>query len=244
MKWWIGCSGFYYKGWKGKFYPPDLPQAQWFEYYCSIFNTVELNVTFYRIPEAKVFHEWYERSPRRFRFAIKAPRLITHYRRFHDVAESVTSFYDLVSTNLRDKLGPILFQLHPRMKFSPENLDRIMGVLDPALVNVVEFRDATWWNDDAIKRLRDRGVTFCSISYPQLPQELVSTARTAYYRFHGVPELYRSAYTTRELRSVVTAIAEMKGVRETYVYFNNDIDVAAVSNAKTLMRIAQEQSGK
>lgn len=244
MKWWIGCSGFYYKGWKGKFYPSDLPQSQWFEYYCGIFNTVELNVTFYRIPKSKVFRDWYDRSPKTFRFAVKAPRLITHFRRFHNVAESVTSFYDLVSTNLREKLGPVLFQLHPQMKFSYENIDRIMQVLNPAFMNVVEFRDTTWWNDEAIKLLGDHGATFCSISYPQLPDEFLSTSRIAYYRFHGVPQLYRSAYRKQKLRSVFEAITETKRVREAYVYFNNDIDVAAVSNAKTLRRIVEEQSGK
>ncbi len=221
-----------------------MPQGKWFEYYCSFFNTVELNVTFYRTPQPKIFRGWHQRSPRRFRFAVKAPRLVTHFRRFHNVSDVVKSFYDLVSTNLADKLGPILFQLHPQTKFTPENLDRILQVLDPAFTNVLEFRHDTWWNDETAGILREHGVTFCGISHPELPDDIMGTAKTAYYRFHGVPELYRSAYTSRKLRSVFTTITNMKDIREAYAYFNNDIDVAAVSNAITLRRIVESQSEK
>ncbi len=244
MKWWIGCSGFYYKGWKGEFYPSDLPQGRWFEHYCQFFNTVELNVTFYRLPKPQVFGDWYTRSPRRFRFAVKAPRLITHFRRFNNVADALASFYDLVSTNLQDKLGPVLFQLHPQMKFSPGNLERILQVLDPAFTNVIEFRHATWWNAETIETLRQHGVTFCSISHPELPDDVVGSTNVLYYRFHGTPVLYRSTYSSRKLRSVLTSMTEMPRVKEAYAYFNNDIDVAAVSNAKTLMRMADALSGK
>ncbi len=77
-KWWIGCSGFHYKGWRGKFYPEGLPQKKWFEFYCQYFNTVELNTTFYRFPRIGDLRAWYDRSPDGFRFSVKAPRFITH----------------------------------------------------------------------------------------------------------------------------------------------------------------------
>src|ERR1044072_2743501 len=81
-KWWIGCSGFYYREWREAFYPQGLPQRKWFEFYCESFNTVELNVTFYRFPKLEDLQGWYHRSPDDFRFTVKAPRLITHYKRF------------------------------------------------------------------------------------------------------------------------------------------------------------------
>src|SRR3954467_9864361 len=111
--WWVGCSGFSYKGWKGKFYPEGLAQRKWFEFYCERFNTVELNVTFYRFPELKNLKGWYERSPRDFKFTIKAPRIITHFKKFANAQDEIVRFYDVAGEGMADKLGSILFQLPP-----------------------------------------------------------------------------------------------------------------------------------
>src|SRR4051812_36983931 len=112
--WWIGCSGFHYKHWKDIFYPEGLPQKKWFEFYCENFNTLELNVTFYRFPQLAFLESWYKRSPKKFRFAVKAPRSITHYKQFHDTESLISDFYGVVKTGLKNKLGCILFQLPPR----------------------------------------------------------------------------------------------------------------------------------
>src|SRR5688572_24490259 len=109
--WLIGCSGFSYKHWKNRFYPEGLPQKKWFEYYCEHFNTVELNVTFYRVPKPETFKSWYDRSPRGFKFTVKAPRLITHYKKFRNITTEIQDFYNIVLNGLGDKLGSILFQL-------------------------------------------------------------------------------------------------------------------------------------
>src|ERR1700747_49503 len=111
MKWFIGCSGFHYKEWKGIFYPEKLPQRKWFEYYSSRFNTLELNTTFYRFPQLGVLQNWYEKSPADFRFSVKAPRLITHYKQFNDSRQLLADFYGTIREGLQDKLGPVLFQL-------------------------------------------------------------------------------------------------------------------------------------
>src|ERR1044072_6786414 len=92
-KWWIGCSGFHYKHWVGKFYPGDLPQRKWFEFYCEHFDTLELNVTFYRFPQLSSLQSWYKRSPAKFQFAVKAPRAITHYKKFNDIERLISDFY-------------------------------------------------------------------------------------------------------------------------------------------------------
>lgn len=237
-KWWIGCSGFYYKGWKEKFYPAGLPQRKWFEFYCEHFNTVELNVTFYRFPKLEDLKGWFKRSPDDFRFTVKANRLITHYKKFNNVKRETQDFYNTVSKGLGEKLGTVLFQLHPRIEYSVENLDRILETLDLSFSNVIEFRHPSWWKADVVKVLKDNNITFCGISYPSLPDDVMKTSSVMYYRFHGVPQLYLSSYSEVKLRQVNEGIQKYRGVEDIYCYFNNDIEVAAVSNAKTLQSIA------
>ena len=158
-KWWIGCSGFYYKGWKEKFYPKGLPQRKWFEYYCGHFNTVELNVTFYRLPKPEILRGWFARSPDNFRFTVKAPRLITHFKRFNNVQQETQAFYDLILTGLEKKLGTVLFQLHPQFTYTEENLQKVIAVLDPAFRNVLEFRHSSWWCEAVAEALTDEVFT-------------------------------------------------------------------------------------
>jgi uncharacterized protein YecE (DUF72 family) len=239
--WWIGCSGFHYKGWRERFYPPKLPVKKWFEYYCQFFNTVELNVSFYRFPTLQALNGWYVRSPEGFRFAMKAPRLITHYKRFHQAKREAGDFYTLAREGLKEKLGPILFQMHPATTYSEQNLGRILETLDPSFVNVLEFRHASWWNSTVFDALKSNNITFCSISYPSLPDDVVKTASVIYYRFHGVPELYKSSYAEGQLMSISAEIKTLRNVTDVYAYFNNDIDVEAVYNAKTLQQLAGAQ---
>ncbi len=240
--WLIGCSGFSYKHWKGRFYPEDVPQRKWFEFYCQHFNTVELNVTFYRVPKPAVFKDWYERCPDNFRFTVKAPRLITHYKKFRNITDEIDKFYDIVYENLRDKLGSVLFQLHPRFAYSEENLQLLLGHMDPAFTNVIEFRHASWWSETVYKALRKRQVTFCSISYPNLPDDVIRTAHSVYYRFHGVPQLYLSSYNTETLSAITAKIRALRGVNDVYIYFNNDIDVHAIHNARIVQALVKNKS--
>ncbi|HYC84866.1 MAG TPA: DUF72 domain-containing protein [Chryseosolibacter sp.] len=237
--WRIGCSGFYYRHWREKFYPGGLPVKKWFEFYCEYFNTVELNVTFYRLPKPDALRGWYDRSPENFIFTVKAPRLVTHYKRFKEAKNETRSFYDLMSKGLKDKLGTVLFQLHPRFEYTQENLERVLTTVDPAFNNVLEFRHPTWWNDEVYSELRKNKLTFCSISYPGLPDHVIKTAPVMYYRFHGVPDLYRSPYTPEELERVVHKIRDIRGLREVYIYFNNDIDVAAIDNARLVQGLVR-----
>jgi uncharacterized protein YecE (DUF72 family) len=236
-KWWIGCSGYHYKGWKERFYPKGLPQRMWFEYYCQFFNTVEMNVTFYRFPRAEDLRSWYERSPDEFKFTVKAPRFITHFRRFINAKRQTNDFYNSVVKGLQEKLGSVLFQLHPQMEYSPENLERILDTLDPAFTNVLEFRHRSWWTKDVFETLKKENITFCCISYPGLPDDVHKTASAIYYRFHGVPKLYLSSYSDKKLKSITDDIKSYRNVKDVYCYFNNDIDVHAVENAKTLQKL-------
>lgn len=236
-QWWIGCSGFSYKHWKGTFYPPDVPAKRWFEFYCDHFNTVELNVTFYRMPQLETFRDWFNRSPENFRFTVKAPRLITHFRKFLNTKDDVQRFYDTIESGLVNKLGTVLFQLPPNLHYSAQNLERIVSGLDNHFSNVIEFRDSSWWNPSVLSELKKRDISFCGISYPDLPDDVMKSSSVMYHRFHGVPDLYRSAYKPMALRKVVNEIQSKRGVGEVYVYFNNDIEVSAIDNARQVQKM-------
>lgn len=240
MKWWIGCSGFYYKHWKEVFYPKELPQKKWFEFYCEHFNTVELNVTFYRFPKLAFLQDWYDRSPEKFCFAVKAPRRVTHFRQFHDVADIVSQFYATVQEGLREKLGCVLFQMPPRMAFTEERLERILNNLDSAFQNVLEFRHESWWNVDVYEALKAKNVTFCGMSHPSLPDDVVQNDSTLYYRFHGATELYKSLYDLKSLKKFVNEVSEAP-IRSAFVYFNNDIGASAMTNAHQVQDLVSKK---
>ena len=231
---WVGCSGFQYRHWKEVFYPAGVPQRKWFEFYCEHFNTVELNVTFYRIPRLSTFEGWYNRSPQPFRFAVKAPRLVTHYKKFSGTETLIADFYGLVQEGLKDKLGSVLFQLPPSLAYSPGLLDKICDSLDPSYQNVIEFRNASWWNAVVYRQLASRSISFCSISHPALPDELVINSKLVYYRLHGTPHLYRSLYASSKLQELANLIQEALQVQQAYIYFNNDIDASALVNAREM----------
>jgi uncharacterized protein YecE (DUF72 family) len=123
------------------------------------------------------------------------------------------------------------------MIYTPENLENILKTLDPAFTNVLEFRHESWWDANVYKTLKNNNITFCSISYPGLPDAVIKSLPVMYYRFHGTPRLYLSPYSKNTMKQVQEAINAFRGIREVYVYFNNDIDVHAVSNARTLKEL-------
>lgn len=239
MEWHIGCSGFHYKDWKGKFYPEDLPQRKWFDYYCEHFKTLELNVTFYRFPQLSFLQNWYGKSPVDFRFAVKAPRAITHYKKFNDTTELITCFYDTINQGLQEKLGPVLFQLPPSFTYDEKKLDRIINCLNPSFKNVLELRHVSWWNDLVYQKLAKHNITFCGMSHPSLPDDVIQNTPAVYYRFHGVPVLYRSPYSKGFLQKIINAVKQNPGTREAWFYFNNDFDAVGVGNANDMISLTK-----
>lgn len=237
MKWHIGCSGFYYKHWKKLFYPEDLPQSKWFEYYCTQFNTLELNVTFYRFPQLSFLENWYQKSPANFKFSVKAPRTITHYKQFHQTDDLISDFYNILSKGLQEKLGCILFQLPPRMDFSQERLQRIIQSLDSSFHNVIEFRHQSWWKEEVYQELGKHQITFCGISHPQLPADIIQNSPILYYRFHGAEQLYRSEYPKEAIKLVTDNIKASARIKQAFIYFNNDIGGSAIINAKQMQQM-------
>jgi len=240
MKWHIGCSGFYYKHWRGKFYPEDLPQKKWFDFYCEHFRSLEMNGSFYRFPRVPFLKSWHERSPADFKFSIKAPKAITHYKQFHNSVDMISSFYDTIRAGLQEKLGPVLFQVPERFRYDEDRLQRVIANLDPTFKNVFEPRHESWWREDVFEELGMHHIAFCGMSHPDLPKDVVVNAPLLYYRFHGVPDLYRSPYSHEELQQVVDTVKSNKKVKEAYFYFNNDIEVLAVDNAKDMTQMIEK----
>lgn len=236
IQWQIGCSGFHYKEWKKTFYPEDVPQRKWFEYYAGQFNCLELNVTFYRFPQLSFLQNWYAKSPVGFQFAVKVPRLITHYKKFEDTRQQLDDFYLTISNGLQEKLGAVLFQLPPDLVFSEQVLDKIVSQLNPSFKNVVEFRHASWWNDMVYATLAKNNICFCSHSYPKLPDTVIQTTDTVYYRFHGIPKLYYSSYSREFLQKVAVDIKKLTAVRQAWLFFNNTAELAAIRNARFLQK--------
>ncbi|MGZ3873394.1 MAG: DUF72 domain-containing protein [Mucilaginibacter sp.] len=235
IDWHIGCSGFHYKDWRGPFYPADLPQRKWFDYYCEHFNTLELNVTFYRFPQLAFLQNWYQQAPPDFRFAVKAPRAITHYKKFINAADFISSFYDTINQGLQEKLGPVLFQAPPNFIYNEERLDRIIHSLSPSFKNVFEPRHISWWQEEVYQKLAAHGIAFCGMSHPSLPDGIIQNTDVIYYRFHGVPDLYRSRYSMQFLERTVNAIKQNSNAKEAWCYFNNDYDATGVFNAKEMV---------
>lgn len=236
MNWHVGCSGFYYRHWKGLFYPDDMPQRLWFDYYCQHFNTLELNNSFYNFPKIASLKKWYLSSPMEFNFAVKAHRTITHFRQFHNTQNIVNDFYQIIGDGLQEKLGAVLFQMPPKFTYSLARLDAILSNLNPHFNNVIEFRHASWWQPDIYAELAKQNITFCGMSHPTLPADVIANTSTLYYRLHGNQQLYSSAYTQTELTEFTDKVLTTSA-QNAYVYFNNDIGASAISNANNLIRM-------
>lgn len=239
MDWRIGCSGFYYKDWKEIFYPTGLAQKDWFRYYCKHFNTIEINSSFYKIPSEKSLRKWFDDSPQDFLFTVKAPRLITHYKQLHHCKSELTDFYALMHKGLQEKLACILFQFPPIFSFTEERLDRLLQLLAPDFKNVVEFRHTSWWNENVYQQLSANKIILAGQSHPKdLPEQVIKTNYTVYYRFHGKPVLYKSVYPVSALEDFVKEIPH--DTAQIFVYFNNTWGTGALENTRQLQHLTQK----
>ena len=231
----IGCSGWYYRHWKGKIYPAELPTTRWFAHYQRTHDTVELNASFYHWPLPTTVQKWVRQAVPGFKYTIKVNRLITHLKRFHDTEEMVREFCGMADV-LGDFMGCFLFQLPPSFHYTPARLHTIISQLDSRWRNVVEFRHRSWWSEEVFAALEDAGLIFCSLSSPTLPDDLVKTADAIYVRFHGVKLWYRYDYSDEELEPWVKKIRRSK-TKEVWAYFNNDFDGCAFRNAQRLKEL-------
>lgn len=232
----VGCSGWFYWKWRGLFYPADLPTGEWFRHYAKRLDTVEINASFYSWPTVANVRAW-RRQPgkRKFVYTVKVCELITHIKRFRGTRTLVKDF-GMIADILGERMGCFLFQLPPSHRYTKTRLTAILGQLDPARRNVVEFRHASWWNETVYAAFRQAGIIFCSCSGPRLPDELVRTADDVYLRLHGPERWYRHNYSKDELSKWADRI-KSSGAKRAWIYFNNDYEAHAPRNAATMRRL-------
>ncbi len=231
----VGTSGWNYPHWRDIFYPENLAKGKWLEFYSKYFDTVELNATFYRLPVEKTFQNWYKRTPSGFIWAVKASKFITHTKRLKDVQDALKRFYNSVS-QLKEKCGPILFQLPPSLVFEKTLLENFCEILDHSYNYAMEVRNESWINDKAFRILNKHNIAFCiSDTAGRYPYHEEITADFVYVRLHGSRRLYASEYTQEEMISWAKKISDWK--RNAYIYFDNDFQGYAVKNARMLKEI-------
>ncbi len=232
----IGTSGWNYPHWRGVFYPKGLATSKWLTYYATYFDTVEVNATFYGTPKEKTLKKWYGETPSGFLFALKASRFITHVKRLRQVEEPLKRFYQVIAP-LKEKIGPLLFQLPPSLKYDRALIADFLALLDPRYQTAIEIRHASFHNDEFLGLLATHQVALCLSDtagrYPSLLEAV--TAPFVYVRLHGSRTLYRSCYTEEELRAWAQKIVSFN--RPTYVYFDNDSLGWAVPNALRLKEL-------
>lgn len=244
VRYYIGTSGWHYDHWRGRFYPEDLSKPHWLEFYAGHFNTVELNNSFYRLPSEDAFAAWYSSSPPDFIFAVKMSRFITHIKRLKNTVEAVEKFMSRARI-LKEKLGPLLYQLPPNMHRNEKVLSSFLSGLPRGMKHAVEFRHESWLEDKVFDILRQYNVGLCVFDMPDSSCPLVATADFAYVRFHGSVGLYSSCYSDEELASWANRIASLdSNLKAVYIYFNNDAEAFAVQNARTLRGYLESREGE
>ena len=179
----VGTSGWQYDDWRGPFYPNELAQRKWLEFYSSHFRTVEVNNSFYRLPERETFERWRDQTPSGFIVSVKASRFITHMKRLRDPEEPVALLWER-ATGLGDRLGPVLFQLPPRFPVEVERLRHLLSVLPKGMRPAFEFRDPSWYTDDVFLLLDDAGAALVWPDRPGLRHTLPALGGWLYVRFH------------------------------------------------------------
>lgn len=237
MKYHTGCSGYNYKTWKGLFYPDELPQKEWLSYYASYFSTVEINRTFYSLPEDKDLEKWYKQTPADFSFTIKGSRYITHMKKLNIDQQSMNNLFDKAAL-LKEKAANILWQLPGNLHRKDEKLETFCQHLSTDFNHVIEFRHESWLHDDIMAILERHGVHFCITSSPLFNESFFKiTGPVLYIRFHGKNDWYNYNYKKTELSEWAEKIKSVQNVKEGYFYFNNDQHAYGPFNGQQLKEL-------
>ena len=234
---WIGCSGWNYPHWRQTIYPKGLPARRWLEYYATLFNTVEVNNTFYRLPSRSAVANWVEQTPPGFLFAIKASRFLTHMKRLTDMGGAVERFYERIEPLVESpKFGPVLWQLPERFHRNDERLAFALQRLPPGR-HCFEFRHPSWFVPDVYALLREHGVALVIGDHPERAfQTRELTTDWTFVRFHYGRDAQNGNYSECELEEWKQRFAAWRTRIEVFAYFNNDWEGFAVRNALWLKR--------
>jgi uncharacterized protein YecE (DUF72 family) len=235
----IGCSGWNYGHWRERVYPKGLPPKRWLEHYAGLFDTVEINNTFYRLPTVSAVQGWIDQSPPGFLFAVKSSRYLTHLKRLTDLDAGLARFYERIEPLVRSpKMGPVLWQLPPNFKRDDERLNSALASL-PRGRHCFEFRHPSWYADEVYELLRRRKVALVIPDGPKYPfRELEVTADWMFVRFHHGSRGRRGNYSEREIREWAERIGAWRDDElDVYAYYNNDWEGYAVKNGLRLKEL-------
>jgi len=232
----VGTSGWVYPHWREIFYPAALSQNNWFSYYADRFDTVEINNTFYRLPGTTAFAKWRAQAPPGFLYAVKASRFLTHLKKLKDPEQPLQTFIDH-ATHLGETLGPILYQLPPRWRVNLPRLEGFLALLPRNYQHVIEFRDPSWLIDEVFQLMERYHVSHCIHDMAPLQVPCRVTANPVYIRLHGDPA-HGGDYQPATLAAWARRIDDWRCQgRDVFVYFNNDINGCAISNALELKNL-------
>jgi uncharacterized protein YecE (DUF72 family) len=232
----IGTSGWNYAAWRDTFYPPGLPARRWLEHYATVFDTVEINATFYRLAKPAAVENWVDQTPPGFVFAAKSSRFLTHMKRLTDMDQGVQRYYDSIAPLAESpKLGPVLWQLPDNFRRDDDRLAFALEHLPPGR-HAFELRHPSWFADPVYELLREHGAAFVIHDAKQRePTPGVLTADWTYLRFHYGRRGRRGNYSETELREWAARVRGLKV--DVYAYFNNDWETFAPPNALRLRRL-------
>ncbi len=240
----IGTSGWSYKSWEKTFYPTDVPVRRHFDFYATQFPTVEINLTFYRLPTPAVVGGWRDKAPPGFVYAVKGSRFITHMKKLANLDGALDRFYEHINP-LKDQIGVVLWQLPPHLKKDIPRLEAFLERLPRTYRYAVEFRHPSWLENDVFDLLRRYHAAQVSISSLAMPMNLEVTSDHVYIRFHGLELGAAHDYTPDELAPWAAHIRrQARAGRTVFAYFNNDANVRAPGNAKLLMQMTSSEPAR
>lgn len=232
----IGTSGWHYIHWRGSFYPEDLPAEQLLAFYAQHFDTVEINSSFYRLPTAHTVQSWHDTVPKDFCFAFKGSRFITHMKKLNNPGPAIERMLPALA-GLKEKRGPVLFQLPPHWRRNTGRLRLFLEALPVELPCAFEFRDDSWRHPEIYALLKRYKAAFCIFDLAGICSPIEITADFSYVRLHGPAEAYAGSYGRKSLREWAARISGWRDLKKVYVYFDNDQAGYAVHNALTLKEL-------
>lgn len=213
---WVGTSGYNYPEWKGSFYPQTMSAARMLPYYARQLSSVEINYTFYRMPNEKTIEGWIQATPENFRFTLKAPRRITHDARLKDCAQSVQHFVEIAG-RLGPRLGALLFQLPPGFRKDLPVLDAFLDTLPDGTRGAFEFRHGSWLDDEVYARLRAKNLALCVADSENFWTPPQMTANFGYFRLRD------EGYTPQDIVDWARTILEKTATcTDVFVYFKHE----------------------
>jgi len=231
MQFFVGTSGYSYKEWKGSFYPDKLPQKEMLSYYSERFSTVEINNSFYRMPGIDVVESWAQQTPASFRFVLKAPQTITHRKRLKD-ADEATDHLIQTAFILKERRGPLLFQLPPNFKKDLARLEAFLSMIANRTALVFEFRHESWFDDEVFDCLRSHSCALCVADSDEVPSvDVVSTSDCGYVR------LRRESYSDAALRKWIKRLRSQNW-EEVYVFFKHEDTASGPRLAARFLELA------